>query len=279
MTISDTWVCPTCGASFPPGPAQPARCPLCEDERQWVPPTGQVWTTMEELTRSGHHTEVARARARPDRDRVQARRRRGGAARSARLDARGEPPVGPAGVHRRGRDRRGARGGRVGGGQLEPSAHVRRDRRVESRVRRGDSDRGGRSALADAPRSRGPGLVGQPRGAARRHARPVRWPFPGQRGRALVRRGQWRRRPVRRRHAVHHPGCRPGVVHLERAQPVAAPRARGPSPPRRALPVRVRAPLRRLVGPDHRRRRQDDRRALGRALHRARPGRRSRPKR
>ncbi|MGO9904629.1 MAG: hypothetical protein ACLP4R_12385 [Solirubrobacteraceae bacterium] len=58
MTISDTWVCPTCGASFPPGPAPPARCPLCEDERQWVPPTGQVWTTMEELTKSGHHTEV-----------------------------------------------------------------------------------------------------------------------------------------------------------------------------------------------------------------------------
>ena len=44
------WVCPTCGANFPPGPEPPAGCPLCEDERQWVPPTGQVglvrWTVL-----------------------------------------------------------------------------------------------------------------------------------------------------------------------------------------------------------------------------------------
>lgn len=52
------WVCPTCGANFPSGVAPPARCPLCEDERQWVPPTGQVWTTMDELGGSGYRSEV-----------------------------------------------------------------------------------------------------------------------------------------------------------------------------------------------------------------------------
>ena len=58
MAITPTWICPTCGAVYPPAPAPPARCALCEDERQWVPPTGQVWTTMEELARSGYGTEV-----------------------------------------------------------------------------------------------------------------------------------------------------------------------------------------------------------------------------
>jgi glyoxylase-like metal-dependent hydrolase (beta-lactamase superfamily II) len=51
-------VCPTCGANFPPGPEPPARCPLCEDERQWVPPSGQVWRTMGELAQSGYRTDV-----------------------------------------------------------------------------------------------------------------------------------------------------------------------------------------------------------------------------
>jgi glyoxylase-like metal-dependent hydrolase (beta-lactamase superfamily II) len=31
---------------------------VCEDERQWVPPTGQVWKSMGELAREGYRTEV-----------------------------------------------------------------------------------------------------------------------------------------------------------------------------------------------------------------------------
>jgi glyoxylase-like metal-dependent hydrolase (beta-lactamase superfamily II) len=54
----EVWVCPTCGANFPPSPEPPARCPLCEDERQWVPPIGQVWKSMGELTADGLRTEV-----------------------------------------------------------------------------------------------------------------------------------------------------------------------------------------------------------------------------
>jgi glyoxylase-like metal-dependent hydrolase (beta-lactamase superfamily II) len=57
-TNGDIWVCPTCGANFPPAPAPPARCPLCEDERQFVPPTGQVWKRMGELAQAGYRTEV-----------------------------------------------------------------------------------------------------------------------------------------------------------------------------------------------------------------------------
>lgn len=54
----EVWVCPTCGANHPPAPEPPAHCPLCEDERQWVPPTGQVWKSMDELAREGFRTEV-----------------------------------------------------------------------------------------------------------------------------------------------------------------------------------------------------------------------------
>lgn len=54
----DIWVCPTCGANFPPAPEPPAGCPLCQDERQWVPPTGQVWKTMDELVQEGYRTDV-----------------------------------------------------------------------------------------------------------------------------------------------------------------------------------------------------------------------------
>ncbi len=52
------WVCPTCGANFPPADLPPPRCPLCEDERQWVPPDGQRWATMPGLAADGYRTEV-----------------------------------------------------------------------------------------------------------------------------------------------------------------------------------------------------------------------------
>jgi hypothetical protein len=51
-----TPVCATCGAWFADGPA-PATCPICEDERQWVPEDGQLWTTAEALA-SAHRADV-----------------------------------------------------------------------------------------------------------------------------------------------------------------------------------------------------------------------------
>jgi hypothetical protein len=43
------FLCAACGASFPEAPAAPARCPICEDERQYVPAAGQAWMVGEAL--------------------------------------------------------------------------------------------------------------------------------------------------------------------------------------------------------------------------------------
>ena len=52
------WICPACGANYPPSDSPPVTCPLCEDERQWVPPGGQGWTTMERLAQSGYRSVI-----------------------------------------------------------------------------------------------------------------------------------------------------------------------------------------------------------------------------
>jgi hypothetical protein len=39
-------------------PSAPERCEICEDERQWVPAGGQRWTTLEELSAGGRHSDV-----------------------------------------------------------------------------------------------------------------------------------------------------------------------------------------------------------------------------
>jgi glyoxylase-like metal-dependent hydrolase (beta-lactamase superfamily II) len=55
---TDVWICPTCGANYAPAAEPPPRCILCEDERQWVPPSGQVWKRIGELGAEGYRTEV-----------------------------------------------------------------------------------------------------------------------------------------------------------------------------------------------------------------------------
>ena len=45
------FICETCGSQFTPSDAPPRSCPICEDERQFVPPGGQRWTTLEALAR------------------------------------------------------------------------------------------------------------------------------------------------------------------------------------------------------------------------------------
>lgn len=49
-------VCATCGVQF--GSVDPGRCPVCEDARQYVPQSGQAWTTLSELRRE--HRNVIR---------------------------------------------------------------------------------------------------------------------------------------------------------------------------------------------------------------------------
>ena len=46
-------ICCACGTSYPDAQEPPSRCPVCEDERQFVPRGGQAWTTRQKLA-SGH---------------------------------------------------------------------------------------------------------------------------------------------------------------------------------------------------------------------------------
>ena len=48
------FICTACGTQYPPSEAPPAQCPVCEDERQFLPPEGQSWTTLDRL-RISHH--------------------------------------------------------------------------------------------------------------------------------------------------------------------------------------------------------------------------------
>jgi glyoxylase-like metal-dependent hydrolase (beta-lactamase superfamily II) len=43
------WICATCGNHYPDAEHPPVSCKICSDERQWVPPSGQRWTTHDEL--------------------------------------------------------------------------------------------------------------------------------------------------------------------------------------------------------------------------------------
>ncbi len=43
-------ICKECGTSYAEASSPPACCPICEDERQYVPITGQAWTTPGELS-------------------------------------------------------------------------------------------------------------------------------------------------------------------------------------------------------------------------------------
>ena len=49
------WMCRTCAVEYPDSPQPPAACPICSDERQYVRPEGQRWTTLAELHAAGHH--------------------------------------------------------------------------------------------------------------------------------------------------------------------------------------------------------------------------------
>ena len=51
------FVCVTCGSQFAESAEPPSRCPICEDERQYVGRDGQRWTTLEELRRD-HRAEI-----------------------------------------------------------------------------------------------------------------------------------------------------------------------------------------------------------------------------
>jgi hypothetical protein len=43
------FICTACGMQYPPSSASPAECRVCQDERQFTPPGGQRWTTLDNL--------------------------------------------------------------------------------------------------------------------------------------------------------------------------------------------------------------------------------------
>jgi hypothetical protein len=43
-TLMQAFICTACGTQYPPADAPPATCTICEDERQFVPSSGQGWT-------------------------------------------------------------------------------------------------------------------------------------------------------------------------------------------------------------------------------------------
>jgi hypothetical protein len=51
------YLCTTCATQFAESARPPARCPICEDERQYVNPDGQSWTTLDSL-RSTHKNVI-----------------------------------------------------------------------------------------------------------------------------------------------------------------------------------------------------------------------------
>ena len=53
----ETHICVTCGTQFPPREAVPERCPICEDERQYVGLEGQQWIALGEL-RATHRNVI-----------------------------------------------------------------------------------------------------------------------------------------------------------------------------------------------------------------------------
>jgi hypothetical protein len=53
----ERFVCVTCGTQFAETAEPPPECPICTDPRQYVPPDGQQWTSLAELTED-HENQI-----------------------------------------------------------------------------------------------------------------------------------------------------------------------------------------------------------------------------
>ena len=49
--MQKSYICGACAAQFPPSEEPPESCPICLDERQFVPASGQTWTTMDQVSK------------------------------------------------------------------------------------------------------------------------------------------------------------------------------------------------------------------------------------
>ena len=50
--MNEAWICTTCGTQYAPAERPAMRCAICDEERQFVLPTGQQWTTLGQLRKS-----------------------------------------------------------------------------------------------------------------------------------------------------------------------------------------------------------------------------------
>jgi len=55
--VTNCYVCATCGVQYAPSAEPPARCLICEDERQYVGWSGQRWTLLDDL-RMEHRNQL-----------------------------------------------------------------------------------------------------------------------------------------------------------------------------------------------------------------------------
>ncbi|MFK8184170.1 MAG: MBL fold metallo-hydrolase [Phormidesmis sp.] len=53
----NNYICTTCGTQFAETQTPPEHCPICTDERQYVSPEGQNWTTLSAL-QTDHHNRI-----------------------------------------------------------------------------------------------------------------------------------------------------------------------------------------------------------------------------
>ena len=56
--MTHPYICKTCGVQYAPSDGPPPACVICDDERQYVPPQGQQWTTLDELRAEGRTNEL-----------------------------------------------------------------------------------------------------------------------------------------------------------------------------------------------------------------------------
>ncbi|MGV3557829.1 MBL fold metallo-hydrolase [Larkinella arboricola] len=47
--MNDSLICTTCGTQYPPHQPLPDLCPICNDDRQYIPENGQHWTRLSAL--------------------------------------------------------------------------------------------------------------------------------------------------------------------------------------------------------------------------------------
>lgn len=49
-----SWICRACAVEYPETAEPPTECPICSDERQYVPVSGQEWTSVEQMSAGGY---------------------------------------------------------------------------------------------------------------------------------------------------------------------------------------------------------------------------------